>query len=340
MDPVSHVYPAIVWTLVGWTLAHAAVAVIMQGYCLARSLAGRLTPEHDIDLHNVVLYWHFLLVTAAVTFAVVGSFPWPCEVPMQVPPKPVDSLWTLITAPVVWAVHFLLCYVAAAVVCAKRDTFPIGFDALRARPRRRDRARARRHPGRRPPRLAAMGLRRGGSAARRGRPPTTGGASRASRRSLLSGPQLRRGALRRPSDPLRHGLPVMRPVALLAGLGLLALLWGGPLLGAEPRVASRRTCWLTWGWSRSPAPLLAIGIAGTRWDFSGVHAAAAPVPASVLEFAVVWGWHAPAMRRLAIASARRRGRGAGELPCRRGSCSGSAALAGGPRRPPARSRCS
>ncbi len=75
MDPVSHVYPAIVWTLVGWTLVHAAVAVIMQGYCLARSLAGRLTPEHDIDLHNVVLYWHFLLVTAAITFAVVGLFP-------------------------------------------------------------------------------------------------------------------------------------------------------------------------------------------------------------------------------------------------------------------------
>ena len=50
-------------------------AMIMQLYCLARSLAGRLTPEHDIDLHNVVLYWHFLLVTAAVTFAVVGLFP-------------------------------------------------------------------------------------------------------------------------------------------------------------------------------------------------------------------------------------------------------------------------
>ena len=75
MDPVHHVYPAIVWTLVGWTLAHAAVAMIMQVYCLARSLAGQLTPQHDIDLQNVVLYWHFLLVTAAVAFAVVGLFP-------------------------------------------------------------------------------------------------------------------------------------------------------------------------------------------------------------------------------------------------------------------------
>ena len=75
MDPVRHVYPAIVWTLVGWTLAHAAMAMIMQAYCLARSVAGRLTPQHDIDLHNVVLYWHFLLVTAAVAFPVIGLFP-------------------------------------------------------------------------------------------------------------------------------------------------------------------------------------------------------------------------------------------------------------------------
>ena len=50
---------------------------------------------------------------------------------MQIPPKPVNSLWTLITAPVVWAAHFLFCYVAAAVVCAKRETFAHSFDALR-----------------------------------------------------------------------------------------------------------------------------------------------------------------------------------------------------------------
>jgi hypothetical protein len=29
------------------------------------------------------------------------------------------NLWTLITPPAVWAVHFLVCYVAAAVLCAK-----------------------------------------------------------------------------------------------------------------------------------------------------------------------------------------------------------------------------
>jgi cytochrome c oxidase subunit I+III len=75
MAPEAHVYPAIVWTLVGWTLAHVAVGIVMQAYCVARSLAGRLAPSHDIDLQNVVLYWHFLLVTAVIAFAVVGLFP-------------------------------------------------------------------------------------------------------------------------------------------------------------------------------------------------------------------------------------------------------------------------
>jgi hypothetical protein len=34
-------------------------------------------------------------------------------------PREIESLWTLFTAPVIWAGHFLLCYVAAAVACAR-----------------------------------------------------------------------------------------------------------------------------------------------------------------------------------------------------------------------------
>ena len=75
MDPTAHVYPAIVWILVIWTLSHAGVAGIMLLYCLARSFAGRLTRAYDADIHNVVLYGHFLLVTAVTTFLVVGWFP-------------------------------------------------------------------------------------------------------------------------------------------------------------------------------------------------------------------------------------------------------------------------
>ena len=75
MNPELHVYPAIVWTLVIWTVAHAGVGVIMQAFCLAGSFAGRLTPRYDKDIHNVVLFWHFMAVTAVFTFAVIGLFP-------------------------------------------------------------------------------------------------------------------------------------------------------------------------------------------------------------------------------------------------------------------------
>ncbi|WP_083656371.1 cytochrome c oxidase subunit I [Mongoliimonas terrestris] len=75
MAPTTDVYPAIVWILVIWTAIHAAVGVIMLLYCLARSLAGRMTAVYDIDMRNVALYAHFLAMTAVVTFAVVGLFP-------------------------------------------------------------------------------------------------------------------------------------------------------------------------------------------------------------------------------------------------------------------------
>ncbi|MGH6902350.1 MAG: cytochrome c oxidase subunit I [Geminicoccaceae bacterium] len=75
LEPTAHVYPAIVWILIIWTTLHVAVGIIMQLYCVAGSLAGRLTPQHDIDIWNVALYWHFVIVTAAVTVAVVALFP-------------------------------------------------------------------------------------------------------------------------------------------------------------------------------------------------------------------------------------------------------------------------
>jgi cytochrome c oxidase subunit I+III len=75
MDPTKHVYPAIVWLLAIWTTFHAAVGAIMQLYCLARRAAGRMTAVHDIDLHNVTLFWHFAAVTAVITAGVIAGFP-------------------------------------------------------------------------------------------------------------------------------------------------------------------------------------------------------------------------------------------------------------------------
>ena len=42
-----------------------------------------------------------------------------------------DSLWSLIAGPTIWAAHFLLCYVAAAIFCAKVFDSAANFDSLR-----------------------------------------------------------------------------------------------------------------------------------------------------------------------------------------------------------------
>ena len=75
LDPATHVYPATVWLLVIWTVLHVALGLIMQLYCVARRLAGRMTARYDIDIANVALYWHFALLTALVTVAVIAGFP-------------------------------------------------------------------------------------------------------------------------------------------------------------------------------------------------------------------------------------------------------------------------
>lgn len=50
---------------------------------------------------------------------------------MRLIPKEIESLWTLFTAPVVWAVHFVLSYGAFSIYCAKAATAWFDFDTLR-----------------------------------------------------------------------------------------------------------------------------------------------------------------------------------------------------------------
>ncbi|AKF04012.1 cytochrome c oxidase subunit I [Sandaracinus amylolyticus] len=75
LDPTRHAYDATVWLLLAWTALHVVLGVLMQVHCLARRIVGHMTPEHDIDLHNVVLYWHFTVLTAVITALVVAGFP-------------------------------------------------------------------------------------------------------------------------------------------------------------------------------------------------------------------------------------------------------------------------
>ncbi|HZY69038.1 MAG TPA: cbb3-type cytochrome c oxidase subunit I, partial [Devosia sp.] len=75
LDPTTHSYPAIVWALVVWIIAHLVTGFIMQAYCLARSLWNKLTPRYDADLWNVTLYWHFAGFGTLLTAIVIGGFP-------------------------------------------------------------------------------------------------------------------------------------------------------------------------------------------------------------------------------------------------------------------------
>lgn len=75
MSPTEHVYPALICGLAVWLGAHLMLGVIGQGYCLARSLAGKMTPLYDADLCNVTLLWHFIALQALVTAAVIGLLP-------------------------------------------------------------------------------------------------------------------------------------------------------------------------------------------------------------------------------------------------------------------------
>ena len=95
----------------------------------------------------------------------------------------------------------------------------------------------------------------------------------------------------------------MRRVALTGGVAVLAALWLGPLPHwAAGSFAAHMT--LHMGVVVMAAGLLALGLAGGRWD--PVRAAPrlfAPIPAAALELAVVWAWHAPALHHFARGSA-------------------------------------
>lgn len=75
-NPTTGVYPAIIWLLAIWSALHLAVGVIMQLYCVARRFAGRMTAKYDMDIANVVLYWHFTMVTVAITVALNAGIPY------------------------------------------------------------------------------------------------------------------------------------------------------------------------------------------------------------------------------------------------------------------------
>lgn len=93
----------------------------------------------------------------------------------------------------------------------------------------------------------------------------------------------------------------MKRAALVSGLLLLAFIWGGPLFAVDETSFTAHML-AHMGVVAIAAPLMAIGLAGTGWDFSQRSRLFSPLPASLLELVVVWAWHAPAARILAETS--------------------------------------
>ena len=91
----------------------------------------------------------------------------------------------------------------------------------------------------------------------------------------------------------------MRWPFLLAGTLVVVLLWGGPLRQASGHAFTSHMA-IHMGLVAVAAPLLAAGVAGTRFDPSPRHPILfGPLPASLVELVVVWGWHAPALHEAA-----------------------------------------
>ena len=186
----------------------------------------------------------------------------------------------------IWAAHFLLSYITAAIWCAKvagpdgslgvvrvaiamytvlalSGIGVIGWSAFR------------RHSyGAAPP---ARRRHAGGSA------PLPGVCHPAA-----VGPERGSDPVRGPRRRLHRELLLMRRALLVCGLLTLTAMWLGPL----PQLA-RQAFWahmtLHMGVVAVAAPLLALGVAGGRLD-PVRHAPGlfAPIPASVLELVVVW----------------------------------------------------
>lgn len=93
----------------------------------------------------------------------------------------------------------------------------------------------------------------------------------------------------------------MKRAVLIIGVLLLAIIWSGPLFAAgENSFTGHMLAHM--GVVAIASPLIALGLAGTGWDFSRRSRLFSPLPASLLELVVVWMWHAPALRLMAESS--------------------------------------
>lgn len=93
--------------------------------------------------------------------------------------------------------------------------------------------------------------------------------------------------------------PRVRPGAFVLGAVVLAAAWIGPLPEWAHASFSAHMAMHVLVVAVA-APLLAVGVAGSRWDPAlAVPALFVPLPAAVVELAVIWVWHTPLLHEAA-----------------------------------------
>ncbi|TDK39591.1 cytochrome-c oxidase [Rhizobium deserti] len=93
----------------------------------------------------------------------------------------------------------------------------------------------------------------------------------------------------------------MRTSTLVLGFVLLLAFWF-LLLPFADRAAFSVHMIAHMGVVAIAAPLIALGLSGTRLDYTADRTWLTPVLASVLELFAVWGWHVPVLRQLSEGS--------------------------------------
>ncbi|CAN7385164.1 cytochrome c oxidase assembly protein [Neorhizobium sp. LjRoot104] len=92
----------------------------------------------------------------------------------------------------------------------------------------------------------------------------------------------------------------MKRPALITGLALLLVLW--TVLTLADRASFTVHMIAHMGVVAGAAPLIAIGLSGTRLDFPSTLPWLTPLTASLIELFAVWSWHVPALRSLSETS--------------------------------------
>ena len=73
--PGAHAFGAASWAIAAWQIMHVAIALLMAGYVLARSLAGQLDAARRLSLDNTALFWGYTAGQGAIGLALLHGFP-------------------------------------------------------------------------------------------------------------------------------------------------------------------------------------------------------------------------------------------------------------------------